>query len=69
MQKKDSLISPQTPEIEAGAVATGAAMGRYITHLTDARFLARAVPLRGAPGMFDASLPRMLLEGDFDPSG
>ena len=50
------------PDVEASAVATGAAMGRYLTTITDARFLPRGVPLRGQPGVFRATVPKSALE-------
>jgi len=49
------------PDVEAGACATGAAMGRYVTTITDARWLGRGVPMRGQPGVFAARVPRSVL--------
>ena len=48
-------------EVEAGACATGQAMGRYVTTITDARWLGRGVPMRGQPGVFAARVPRSVL--------
>ena len=48
--------------VETGAVATGAAMGRYLTTMKNARFLDAPVPTRGRPGFFDAAIPRALAE-------
>jgi hypothetical protein len=49
------------PDVEAGACATGAAMGRYVTTITDARWLGRGVPMRGQPGVLAARVPRSVL--------
>ena len=62
---KTELISDESdrcaPEVEAGACATGQAMGRYVTTITDARWLGRGVPMRGQPGVFAARVPRSVL--------
>ena len=62
---KTELISDErdrcAPEVEAGACATGQAMGRYVTKITDARWLGRGVPMRGQPGVFAARVPRSVL--------
>ena len=49
------------PEVEAGACATGQAMGRYVTTISEARWLGRGVPMRGQPGVFAARVPRSVL--------
>ena len=62
---KTELISDErdrcAPDVEAGACATGQAMGRYVTTITDARWLGRGVPMRGQPGVFAARVPRSVL--------
>ena len=62
---KTELIADErdrcAPEVEAGACATGQAMGRYVTTITDARWLGRGVPMRGQPGVFAARVPRSVL--------
>ena len=62
---KTELIAEErdrcAPEVEAGACATGQAMGRYVTTITDARWLGRGVPMRGQPGVFAARVPRSVL--------
>ena len=49
------------PAVESSVVATGKAMGRYLTTLSNPRFLAAPVAARGQPGVFTAALPRALL--------
>ncbi|KAJ1454261.1 acid phosphatase-domain-containing protein [Pelagophyceae sp. CCMP2097] len=51
----------KTPTLEAGAVATGDAMGRYITVIDSVQWLAEAVPVKGRPNLFDVELPRTAL--------
>ena len=62
---KTELIADErdrcAPEVEAGACATGQAMGRYVTTISDARWLGRGVPMRGQPGVFAARVPRSVL--------
>ena len=62
---KTELIADErdrcAPDVEAGACATGAAMGRYVTTITDARWLDRGVLMRGQPGVFAARVPRSVL--------
>ncbi len=62
---KTELIADErdrcAPDVEAGACATGEAMGRYVTTITDARWLGRGVPMRGQPGVFAARVPRSVL--------
>ena len=47
--------------VEMLARLTGQAMGRYVTTITDARWLGRGVPMRGQPGVFAARVPRSVL--------
>jgi len=50
------------PDIELRAVATGAAMGKYLTTVKFATWLlAPGLPLRGKPGVFDVEIPISLL--------
>ena len=62
---KTELISDErdrcAPDVEAGACATGQAMGRYVTTISEARWLGRGVPMRGQPGVFAARVPRSVL--------
>ena len=58
----DDVAERSALPVETGAVATGAAMGRYLTTMKNARFLDAPVPTRGRPGFFDAAIPRALAE-------
>ncbi|KAH8057797.1 hypothetical protein JL722_6336 [Aureococcus anophagefferens] len=58
----DDVAERSLLAVETGAVATGAAMGRYLTTMKNARFLDAPVPTRGRPGFFDAAIPRALAE-------
>ena len=58
----DDVAERSAIAVETGAVATGAAMGRYLTTMKNARFLDAPVPTRGRPGFFDAAIPRALAE-------
>ena len=50
-----------TPEVQRRCVATGAAMGRYLTEVAETEWLEEGVPMRGRPGCFDVELPERLV--------
>ena len=55
-------------QIELGAVATGAAMGRYLTTIKSARWLKPpGLPLRGQPGVFSVDIPEELFAKSSPP--
>lgn len=49
------------PEVERRVVATGQAMGRYLTEVVRAEWLEEPVPMRGQPGIFDVEIPAAAL--------
>jgi len=58
----EDAATRSTPEVEAGAVATGKAMGRYLTTIERAVWLrAPGFPIRGKPAVFEVDLPVDLL--------
>jgi len=57
--------SREAPEVELGAVATGAAMGKYLTTVKSARWLKPpGLEMRGFPGVSRIQLPVELIPDD-----
>lgn len=55
----------QVPRVELGAVATGQAMGRYITTIRSTAWLKPpGLRMKGLPGVFDVAIPTDLLPVD-----
>ena len=52
-----SLDERSTPEVQSGACALGADMGRYLTTVRRSAFLSAPVPMPGKPGLFRATVP------------
>ena len=57
----EPLEARATPEVESGACAYGADMGRYLTEVRRASWLREPVGVRGQPGLWQAAVPEASL--------